>query len=548
MERKQQIYAFLKNRLAAEDAREALYRAASAASDENWTLMDTLFQLGDKAKEDGLDPEDVEKIIRRAYSRERRARDREDAPLVGEVNPAPTQPTQELDAEARRILESRRINPDDLMIPWPADDWRKDFIRLLEAGFSPEDSIEFKMAETTQAHRDTVANILGQTPNIQKIMKSLDGEHGALVSINAVQNPDRNAENWRFRYAVIDSPRMSLSKQLAYYKALNLPCLALVNTGANTVQAWVRIDAADLSEYNDRVDFLYATLEENGFKPDGALRAPNVLVRMPGTLREGKQQYLIGLNEGAKSFEEWREWVDYCLDGNPMVEQASYHKQAPSPEPVLVDGVCRSGDFFLLQAPSKAGKSYALIDLALSLVGGGDWLGQHCDITDVLYVNFDQTKIAFLNRLHEVGFNRKQDAAHPRLGLLHLRGSSLSLKELGEYLVRRIEGARKYEDRDYKAVILDPLHALLHSSITNKPGLEIDRLADHVTALGKVSLIMAATHEEAARLQIQPDGVLQLLPQAESGQYALEGKFKQFAPLQGRIVQWQHPRFVPLAE
>lgn len=549
MDRKAQIYSYLKTRYTAEDAREALYRAASSASDENWTLMDTLFQLGDKAREDGLDGEDAEKIIRRAFARERRARERsEDAPVE-----APAQPTGnslDLDPESRKWLESRRINPDDLMIPWPADDWRKDFLRLLEVAYMPTDTIEFKVAETSQIHRETVASILAQSNGIGKIMKSLDGSDGALITLNAVGNTQAREETWRFRYAVIDSPRMSLSKQLAYYKALNLPCVALVNSGANSVQAWVRIDAADMSEYNDRVDFLYATLEENGLKPDISLRAPTVMVRMPGVLRQGKQQYLIGLNEGAKSWKEWQEWVDYCLDGNPMVEQASYHKQAPSPDPVLVDGICRSGDFFLLQSPAKSGKSYALIDLALALVVGGEWMGRHCDESDVLYVNFDQTKTAFLNRIHEMASVRKQDPASSRLGILHLRGSKLTMQELGAYLVRRIEGARKFEDRDYKAVIIDPMHALLHSASTAAPGLDIQKMADQVTSLAKVALIMAANPEEVQGLQIQPDGILSLesVTGAGSDAFALTGRFKQFAAMDGKQVIWQHPRFLPVTQ
>jgi hypothetical protein len=316
MEKRSTIHSYLKTSYTPEESREALYRAAVAAADENWTLMDASFQLGDKAKEDGIAADDVDKIIRRAFSSDRRGRDRKPESTPGENNRG----RLDLDAESLKLLESRRINPDDLMIPWPADDWRKDLLKLLEAAFLPHETIDFKIAETPQPHRETVGTILAQSDNIGKIMKSLDGPDGALVSLNSTSCEAPKDDSWRLRYAVVDSPRMSLSKQLAFYKALNLPCVALVNSGANSVQAWVRIEASDTTEYNERVDFLYATLEENGFKVDPSLKSANLMVRMPGVLRNGKQQYLIGLNEGAKSWKDWQEWVDYCLDGNPLVE------------------------------------------------------------------------------------------------------------------------------------------------------------------------------------------------------------------------------------
>jgi len=540
MEKKQTIYTYLKNRYSMEEARDSLYRAASTAADENWALMDTIFQLGDKAKEDGLSSEEIDKIIRRAYSRERRVRDRKEDEATEE-----SRGKLDLDAESRHLLESRRIDPDALMIPWPAEDWRRDLIKLLEAAFQPSDSIDFKVAETPQASRELASNILSQGDNISKIMKSLDGAEGALIGINATAHENAKDDSWRFRYVVVDSPRMSLSKQLAFYKALNLPCVALVNSGANTVQAWVRIEAIDSAEYNDRVDFLYTTLEENGFKVDSSLKSPNLMVRMPGVLRQGKQQYLIGVNEGAKSWKEWHEWVDYCLDGNPLVELASYHKQAPSPDPILIDDVCKAGSFMILQAPPKSGKSLALIDLALAISQGEEWLGFHTTESDVLYVNFDQTKPAFLNRLHSIANERKMDAATPRFGLLHLRGSSLTISEMADFLIRRIDGARKYEDHDYRLIILDPVQALLQKASTATPGQELNRLADLVCSQTGASLMISANAYEVQQLQLKPDGIIDLSPiEGRPDGFQIRGAFKDFPSLPGKECTWQYPRFI----
>ncbi|HSQ40746.1 MAG TPA: AAA family ATPase, partial [Fibrobacteraceae bacterium] len=472
---------------------------------------------------------------RRAVPRDRRGDSLFDGDSSGHLD---------LDAESRKLLEIRRIDPDALMIPWPADDWRRDLVKLLEAAFQPGEAIEFKVAETPQANRETVSTILGQSEYITKIMKSLDGSEGALIGINAVASEGAKDDSWKFRYAVVDSLRMSLSKQLAFYKALNLPCVALVNSGANTVQAWVRIEAADSTEYSERVEFLYNVLEENGFKADPSLKAASQMVRMPGVLRNGKQQYLIGLNEGARCWKDWQEWVDYCLDGNPLVELASYHKQAPSPEAFLVDGLCKTSDFFVLTAPPKAGKSLALIDLALSLCHGEPWMGQQTEETDVLFMNLDLSKATFLNRLHLVANERKIDPATPRLGLLNLRGFRMPMLDLAEFLVRRIEGARKYEEHDYRVIVIDPVLSLLHAAGSTDLGGDLTMLADIVSSRTGAAVVVALSLDELATLHINPDSSLELFPADRPGVFQFRSACKDFPPLSGRECLWKYPRFI----
>ena len=263
-----------------------------------------------------------------------------------------------LDNQSLELLQNFKIDPEALSIPWPAPDWRKDFAKLLAATFKPDETIEFKISNTPNGSREVVSKITAQDEALKKIMKQLDGPDGALLTINAVkggnsEGADATDESWHYRYVVVDNPKMTLAKQLAYYKALNLPCAALVNTGANSVQAWIKIEAHDLEEYNERVDFLFQTLESQGFKVDDGNRNPNQMVRMPGVLRNGKQQYLIALEQGAKNFTEWREWAEYSLDGKPLVELASDSEVAPKKDPCIIENVLRAGEFFLFTAPPK---------------------------------------------------------------------------------------------------------------------------------------------------------------------------------------------------
>ena len=318
--------------------------------------------------------------------------------------------------------------------------------------FEPDETIEFKISDTPKCTAEKVSNIVGQDAAITKIMKSLDGPEGALICVNATQgSSDATDESFRYRYVVVDSPKMPLAKQLAYYKALNLPCAAIVNTlGANSAQAWVRIGASNLDEYYERVDFLFKTLEDQGFKVDPINRNPNMMARMPGVLRGGKQQYLIGLEQGAKDFQEWREWVEYSLDGKPLVELASDSEEPPKKDASIIENVLRTGEFFLFTAPPKSGKSFALMDLGLSICYGEDWFGNTTSSNDVLFINFELTKSVFLNRLHLLGGTRGLNASTPKFGFLNLRGTALSPIETAQLIAKRIEGAKKLENHDYR--------------------------------------------------------------------------------------------------
>ncbi len=575
------INRFLKETHSATEIKEALFHAAEAAQAEGWTFMETSFQLGGKAKDEGLGAEDVEAIIRRAFSSEKRSVERESA--------APAQPAQQsqvqqampqqmmsqpinaapamqmpagavmidprfammgLDTQSIELLQNHRIDPEALSIPWPTADWRKDLAKLLDALFEPDETISFKMSNTPDASQEKVSTITTQSDAIRKIMKSLDGPEGALIAVNAVAGSEGAAdEAWRYRYVVVDSPKMMLAKQLAYYKALNLPCAALVNTGANSVQAWVKILAADAEEFKERVEFLFKTLDEQGFKVDNSLKRADAMVRMPGVLRSGKQQYLIGLEQGAKDFAEWQEWVEYSLDGKPLIENASDCVEPPKAEEPILEDTLRAGELMLLTAPPKAGKSFALLDLALSVSNGGTWFGAKAKEHDVLYINFELTRSAFLNRLHLLAKHLGVNPATEHLGFLNLRGTTMSPLEMGQYIAKRVQGAKKLENHNYKLIIIDPVTSILHSPKVTRtngtPNQMLMQMLDSIISLTGSAVITTANNGELPYLEERADSLLTLEPvEGIPNSYQLNGSFRDFPKPFTRDCTWMYPQFV----
>ena len=568
------INLFLKTKYSESDLKAELYKAGVAAKDEGWTFMDASFQLGGKARDDGMNADDVEQILRRAFSTEKRASEREDAKPetsqagTGEAPKAGAGATQVmqsiptgmismeqmmalgLDTQSLELLQNFRIDPEALSIPWPAADWRKDLAKLLEVAFEEDETIDFKISDTPTSTSELVTNIVGQDNSIKKIMKSLDSQEGALICVNATKgSEDATDESWRYRYAVVDNPKMSLAKQLAYYKALNLPCAALVNTGANSVQAWIKIEAIDREEYDERVDFLFKTMDSQGFKIDPSNKSPTMMARMPGVLRGGKQQYLIGLEQGAKNFKEWQEWVEYSLDGKPLIELASDSEEPPKKDASIIENMLRAGEFFLFKAPQKSGKSLALMDMALSICYGEDWFGNQTSPNDVLFINFELTKSVFLNRLHMIGNKRGLNANTNKFGFLNLRGAALSPIETAQLIAKRIEGAKKLENHDYRVVVIDPISSVLHNPksirLTGSPHQILMQMIDTIIALTGCAVVTACNIDEYPYLESRADSVISLTP-VEGGlnQFQINGYFREFPKMLARECSWIYPRFI----
>ena len=83
-------------------------------------------------------------------------------------------------------------------------------------------------------------------------------------------------------------------------------------------------------------------------------------------------------------------------------------------------GVLRKGHKMLLAGPSKAGKSFALIELCISIAEGKPWLGQfNCAQGKVLYINLEPVSYTHLDvyKRQEQGFEpwqRHKDGAERR--------------------------------------------------------------------------------------------------------------------------------------
>ena len=305
-----------------------------------------------------------------------------------------------------------------------------------------------RLIEELNKYKDDITCVIGDyTP-----------EAGAWIRFNPLDGKGVKNDNvTEYRYALVESDKTSISQQNAIIRELELPVACLVHSGGKSVHAIVKIEARDYQEYQKRVDYLYKICAKNGLAVDTQNKNPSRLSRMPGIMRNGKKQFLIDTNIGKASWGEWFEFIEDLNDDLPDPESLEdFWDNMPELAPELIKGVLRQGHKMLIAGPSKAGKSFTLIEMAIAIAEGQKWLKWECAQGRVLYVNLELDRASCLHRFKDV---------YTKLGIpvnnlnnvdiWNLRGKTVPMDKLAPKLIRR---AHK---KNYTAVIIDPIYKVL---------------------------------------------------------------------------------------
>jgi hypothetical protein len=294
--------------------------------------------------------------------------------------------------------------------------------------------------------------------DIGSVLGDYNPEAGAWIRFNPLDGKGCKNENVTdFRYALVESDAMDLEQQNALIRELELPVACLVFSGKKSLHAIVKVDAADYNEYRKRVDYLYNICQKNGLKLDTQNKNPSRLSRMPGVERNGKKQYIIDTNIGKESWQDWYEWIESINDDLPDPESLEgVWNDMPELSPPLIENVLRQGHKMLISGPSKAGKSFSLIELCIAIAEGRKWLQWNCSQGRVMYVNLELDRASCLHRFKDVynalGWEPKNIS---NIDIWNLRGKSVPMDKLAPKLIRR---AMK---KEYIAIIIDPIYKVI---------------------------------------------------------------------------------------
>lgn len=293
---------------------------------------------------------------------------------------------------------------------------------------------------------------------INEVLGDYNEQAGAWVRFNPMDGKGVKNENVaQFRYALVESDNMDLEKQNAIVRELELPIATLVYSGSKSIHAVVRIEATNKEEYKKRVDYLYKICKKNGLNVDEQNKNPSRLSRLPGFMRGDKKQFIIDTNIGKASWDEWYQHIEDLNDELPDPESLiDFWEDMPPLAPELIKGVLRQGHKMLIAGPSKAGKSFALINMSIAIAEGHNWFGWECTQGKVLYVNLELDRASCLHRFRDVYQAMGIEARNiSNIDIWNLRGKTVPMDKLAPKLIRRA-----YK-KGYIAVIIDPIYKVL---------------------------------------------------------------------------------------
>lgn len=294
--------------------------------------------------------------------------------------------------------------------------------------------------------------------DIGSVVGDYNPEAGAWIRFNPLDGKGVKNENVTdYRYALVESDSMPIEQQNAVIRELELPVAMLVYSGGKSIHAIVKIEAQNYDEYRKRVDYLYKVCKENGLDIDKQNRNPSRLSRMPGVVRNGRKQFIVDKNIGKESFAEWKDYIESINDDLPDEESLeSVWDTLPELAPPLIGGVLRQGHKMLIAGPSKAGKSFALIELCIALAEGIKWLGFGCAQGKVLYVNLELDRASCLHRFKDVYTTMQVKPDNlSKIDIWNLRGRSVPMDQLAPKLIRRAQ------KKNYIAIVIDPIYKVI---------------------------------------------------------------------------------------
>lgn len=222
---------------------------------------------------------------------------------------------------------------------------------------------------------------------------------------------------------------------------------------------------------------------------------------------------------------------------------------------MLIEGVLYRGAKLVLGGGSKSFKTWCLMDLALCVALGLDWLGRTCTKGNVLYCNFELRPVFYEQRLLHICEARR---VSPPLGLFYwnLRGRCYDLVQLKPIIETRCKQlADSGEPVDL--IVLDPIYKCLGGRVENDAG-DVGMLMHEIESISESTgaAIAFGSHfskgNQSAKDAIDriagsgvfardPDTILTLTRHKEEDSFSVEAIMRETKAIEPFGVTWDFP-------
>ena len=455
--------------------------------------------------------------------------------------------------------------PEPMDLPPPVEGG---FVRLLETCFRADEFVAI-----APASEDDDGNIVpkrGVTLTVAEWRKRVESKGGIercfstklglFIRLNPmIKDGAKNDEVTAFRHVLVEFDRdikgdlIPKEVQFGAIVSSGFPVSVVIDSGNKSLHAWVRVDAPDANEYRRRVGIIWDWLE--GLSLDKQNKNPSRLSRCPDGWRtvhgEPRQQRLLAVNIGAKSWAEWES--ANSADGLPEIISGSEFMAVPQLEPPqLIEGILHQSSKMILGGASKSRKTWTLIDICLSVSAGTPWWGFKTRRGRVLYLNFELPAFAFQKRVALIAA-AKGITDFSGFDLWNLRGFATDFSELIPKILSRIK------ESNYALIVLDPVYKGLGKRDENKAG-DIASLCNEIEQLAVKSgaAVAYGAHyskgNQAAKDSIDriggsgvfardADVILTMTPHEDKDAYVIDLTLRALPQVDPFVVRWQAVHF-----
>jgi hypothetical protein len=239
-------------------------------------------------------------------------------------------------------------------------------------------------------------------------------------------------------------------------------------------------------------------------------------------------------------------------NGLPAIVDALDFTSAELNPPVeVVEGILHQGCKMALGGGSKTFKSWALLDLAISVSLGVPWLGFPTSRAKVCFINLELSDWSIYKRLRSIAKARGITLERGQFRVWNLRGHATGYKELLPIL------AAELAKGGFGLLILDPIYKLYGDSDENS-ARDISAMLNQFERLAKDTgaAIAFAAHfskgNQASKEAIDrisgsgcfardPDAILTLTRHEEENAFTVDSTLRNHASVEPFAVRWKFP-------
>lgn len=226
--------------------------------------------------------------------------------------------------------------------------------------------------------------------------------------------------------------------------------------------------------------------------------------------------------------------------------------------PAIIDGLLREREVCNIIAPPKTGKSWLVMNLALSMSLGRDWLGFRVKPGRVLMVDNELHRETIAWRLPRVaeamGIDADGSGVRHRLHIASLRGRLMDL----ESLLKRLE--KEHDAGFFQVVILDAWYRFLADGMSENDNASMTKLYTLVdTYAERLKCAFVLVHHSskgnqgdkavtdvgagAGSAARATDTHLIIREHTEPSHYVIDAAIRSFPPVTASAWRWEWPLF-----